>query len=106
MLWKVDATALVYSWLCTYSFEGFSDDLALRLPKCLSSAAIWRSFRRAQLGRMNQNKIGSCVRGERPIMNLFRRLGEPVCESQLAVALSVAAVTMALMLCAILWQSS
>jgi len=39
-------------------------------------------------------------------MNLFRRLGEPVCESQLAVALSVAAVTMALMLCAILWQSS
>lgn len=43
-------------------------------------------------------------RGEK--MKLFLRLGKPVCESQLAVALTVAAVTMALMLCAILWQSS
>ena len=39
-------------------------------------------------------------------MKLFLRLREPVNESQLAVALTVAAVMMALMLCAILWQSS
>jgi hypothetical protein len=39
-------------------------------------------------------------------MKLFRRLGEPVSESQLALALTVAAVTMALMLGAIMWQSS
>jgi hypothetical protein len=39
-------------------------------------------------------------------MKSFLRLGEPVSESQLGVALTVAAVTMALMLCAILWQSS
>jgi hypothetical protein len=55
---------------------------------------------------MNQNKIGSCVRWEKPIMKSYFRLGEPVSESQLAVALTVAAVTMALMLCAIMWQSS
>jgi hypothetical protein len=39
-------------------------------------------------------------------MKPFLRLGEPAGESTLAVALTVAAVTMALMLCAILWQSS
>jgi hypothetical protein len=39
-------------------------------------------------------------------MKSLLRLGEPVSESQLGVALTVAAVTMALMLCAILWQSS
>jgi hypothetical protein len=39
-------------------------------------------------------------------MKSFLRLGEPVGESQLAVALTVAAVMMALMLCAIMWQSS
>ncbi len=39
-------------------------------------------------------------------MKSYFRLGEPVSESQLAVALTVAAVTMALMLCAIMWQSS
>jgi hypothetical protein len=44
------------------------------------------------------------ARGEK--MKLFLRVGEPVSESRLAVVLIVAAVTMALMLCAILWQSS
>jgi len=39
-------------------------------------------------------------------MKLFLRLREPVSESTLAVALTVAAVTMALMLCGIMWQSS
>ncbi len=38
-------------------------------------------------------------------MKLFLRLREPVSESTLAVALTVAAVTMALMLCGIMWQS-
>jgi hypothetical protein len=38
-------------------------------------------------------------------MKMFR-LGEPVSESQLGVALTVAAVAMGLMLCAIVWQSS
>jgi hypothetical protein len=46
------------------------------------------------------------MRAERPKMKFPLRLGEPVSESQLAVALTVAAVTMALMLWAILWQSS
>ncbi len=36
---------------------------------------------------------------------LFRRLSVPATESQLAVALSLSAVVMALMLWAILWQS-
>ncbi len=36
---------------------------------------------------------------------LFRRLSIPATESQLAVALSLSAVAMALMLWAILWQS-
>ena len=36
---------------------------------------------------------------------LFRRLSVPATESQLAVALSLSAVIMALMLWAILWQS-
>ena len=38
-------------------------------------------------------------------MKLLLRLREPVSESTLAVALTVAAVTMALMLCGIMWQS-
>jgi hypothetical protein len=39
-------------------------------------------------------------------MKLFRDLSEPASESQLGLALIVAAVTMGLMLCAIVWQSS
>ena len=39
-------------------------------------------------------------------MKKFLRLGEPVSESQLGVALTVAAIAMGLMLCAIMWQSS
>ena len=39
-------------------------------------------------------------------MRLILRLGEPVSESQLGLALTVAAVVMGLMLCAIMWQSS
>jgi hypothetical protein len=39
-------------------------------------------------------------------MKLFRDLREPASESQLGLALIVAAVTMGLMLCAILWQST
>jgi hypothetical protein len=46
------------------------------------------------------------MRGERQIMKLFRDLGEPASESQLGMALIVAAVTMGLMLCAIVWQSN
>jgi hypothetical protein len=46
------------------------------------------------------------MRGERQIMKLFRNLGDPASESQLGLALIVAAVTMGLMLCAIVWQSS
>lgn len=38
-------------------------------------------------------------------MGLLRRLAVPATESQMAVALSFAAVMMALMLWAILWQS-
>ena len=37
---------------------------------------------------------------------MMKCLGEPASESQLGVALTVAAVAMGLMLCAIMWQSS
>jgi hypothetical protein len=40
------------------------------------------------------------------MMKPLRRLAEPVSESQLGVALTVAAITMGLMLCAIMWQST
>jgi hypothetical protein len=40
------------------------------------------------------------------MMKSLRRLSEPASESQLGVALIVAAVTMGLMLCAIMWQST
>ncbi len=39
-------------------------------------------------------------------MKFMPRLDEPVSESQLGLALIVAAVVMGLMLCAIMWQSS
>ncbi len=39
-------------------------------------------------------------------MKLMLHLGEPVSESQLGLALTVAAVVMGLMLCAIMWQST
>ena len=39
-------------------------------------------------------------------MKLMLHLGEPASESQLGLALTVAAVVMGLMLCAIMWQSS
>jgi hypothetical protein len=39
-------------------------------------------------------------------MRLILRLGEPVSESQLGLALTVVAVVMGLMLCAIMWQST
>jgi len=39
-------------------------------------------------------------------MKLMLRLDQPVSESQLGLALVVAAVVMGLMLCAIMWQSS
>ena len=39
-------------------------------------------------------------------MKMLRGLGEPVSESQLGLALIVAAVVMGLMLCAIMWQST
>jgi hypothetical protein len=56
---------------------------------------------------MNQIEIGSCgMRGERPMMKSIFHFGEPVSESQLGIALAVAAVVMGLMLCAIMWQSS
>jgi hypothetical protein len=44
--------------------------------------------------------------GSGETMKLILRLGEPVSESQLGLALSVAAVVMGLMLCAIMWQST
>ena len=37
---------------------------------------------------------------------LIFRLGDPVSESQLGLAVTVAAVMMGLMLCAIMWQST
>ena len=40
------------------------------------------------------------------MMKMLSRLAEPASESQLAVALTVAAVAMGLMLCAIMWQST
>ena len=40
------------------------------------------------------------------MMKMLSRLGEPASESQLAVALTVVAVAMGLMLCAIMWQST
>jgi hypothetical protein len=40
------------------------------------------------------------------MMKMLNRLGEPASESQLGVALIVAAVAMGLMLCAIMWQST
>ena len=40
------------------------------------------------------------------MMKILGCLGEPASESQLGVALTVAAVAMGLMLCAIMWQSS
>ena len=39
-------------------------------------------------------------------MKLMFRLDQPISESQLGLALVVAAVVMGLMLCAIMWQSS
>lgn len=39
-------------------------------------------------------------------MKSIFQLGEPVSESQLGLALTVSAVVMGLMLCAIMWQSS
>jgi hypothetical protein len=59
------------------------------------------------LGALTKSKsVHASVRGERQIMKLFRDLGEQASESQLGLALIVAAVTMGLMLCAIVWQSS
>ena len=40
------------------------------------------------------------------MMKILNRLCEPASESQLGVALIVAALTMGLMLCAIMWQST
>ena len=40
------------------------------------------------------------------MIRMFRQLDEPATESQLGVALIVAAVMMGLMLCAIVWQSN
>jgi hypothetical protein len=40
------------------------------------------------------------------MIRLFRRLNVPATESQLGLALVVAAVTMGLMLCALVWQSN
>jgi hypothetical protein len=39
-------------------------------------------------------------------MKMLDRLCEPASESELGIALIVAAVTMGLMLCAIMWQST
>jgi hypothetical protein len=39
-------------------------------------------------------------------MKMLRGLSEPVSESQLGLALILAAVVMGLMLCAIMWQST
>ena len=48
----------------------------------------------------------SSMDGSGETMKLILHLGEPVSESQLGLALTVAAVVMGLMLCAIMWQSS
>ena len=40
------------------------------------------------------------------MFRLFRRMTEPASESHMGIALSVAAVTLALMLWALLWQSN
>jgi hypothetical protein len=40
------------------------------------------------------------------MIRMLRRLSVPATESQLGLALVVAAVTMGLMLCALVWQSS
>ena len=40
------------------------------------------------------------------MMKILNRLCEPASESQLGVVLIVAALTMGLMLCAIMWQST
>jgi hypothetical protein len=39
-------------------------------------------------------------------VRLLRRLTVPASESQMAIALALSILTMSLMLCAILWQSS
>ena len=54
----------------------------------------------------NSKPVHRWLRGENPMMKTLSRLGEPASESQLAVALTVAAVAMGLMLCAIMWQST
>jgi hypothetical protein len=46
------------------------------------------------------------IDGSGETMKLILHLGEPASESQLGLALTVAAVVMGLMLCAIMWQSS
>ena len=48
----------------------------------------------------------SSMDGSAETMNLMLHLREPVSESQLGLALTVAAVAMGLMLCAIMWQST
>jgi hypothetical protein len=64
----------------------------------IQALAIWRT---------DQIEIGSCgVSGEALMPKLVFRLGEPVSESRLGLALIVAAVVMGLMLCGIMWQAS
>jgi hypothetical protein len=46
------------------------------------------------------------VRQEKSMIRFIRRLSVPASESQLGIGLSLAAVAMALMLWAIVWQSN
>ncbi len=77
---------------------------------CTADYALESSLRGSQLGHgclasLLRATNHVCAHLEDLSMSLLRRLALPASESQLAVALALAAVAMSLMLWAILWQS-
>jgi hypothetical protein len=81
--------------------------LALQLPDSRYGAATWGSFQRSQLERMNQFAgVYALVSEEKAMIRFIRKLSVPASDSHLGLALGVAAVAMALMLWAIVWQAN
>ena len=72
--------------------EPFAGVLAFQLP-----CRMWLPVR---------NCLDAICIQERDRMRILRRLTVPASESQMAVILSVSMVVMALLLCAVLWQSN
>jgi hypothetical protein len=72
----------------------------------LQSAAIWKHV---ALAKSDLQAVGCSIvalAGRVEMIRVLRRLSVPASESHLGMALALAAVTMGLMLWAILWQSN